>query len=303
MNRRPIVHVFGNIHPSALDLLRRDADLLTDADPFPSDCEGIVVRMKPITAEDIAACPNLKVIGKHGTGLDTIDVAAAQARGIAVESTPGANAGTVADLAIGFALALIRNIVPITMALRDGRAVDPNLRVGWDLGEVRAGIVGYGAVGREVAKRLVGGFGTATTAYSPRLIGAKPEAGVEFLPSLASLLADSRIVFLQMPLIPETRGIIDAEALALMPKGSYLVNCARGGIVDEAALAHALETGHLAGAASDVFAIEPPLPDNPLLRQPNFLAMPHLGASTNGGLERVGTEIARKVLAAIAARG
>ena len=301
MSRRPIVHVLGNIHPSAIELLRRQADLLTDADPFPSDCDGIVVRTRAITGAEMAACPNLKVIGKHGVGVDAIDVAAATAAGIVIHSTPGANAESVADLAIGFALALIRNVVPITMALREGRAVDPSLRIGWDLGELRAGIVGYGAVGRAVARRLVGGFGASTTAYSPGRTSAQSESGVEFAPSLALLLSESRIVFLHMPLTPATRGIIGAEALASMPKGSYLVNCARGGIVDEAALAGALASGHLAGAASDVFAVEPPLPDNPLLQQPNFLAMPHLGASTNGGLERVGTEIARKVLDAIAA--
>ena len=157
-------------------------------------------------------------------------------------------------------------------------------------------------MGQALARRLVSGFDVSTTAYSPGRISSQPESGVEFAPSLAALLAESRIAFLHMPLNRATRGSIDAAALASMPKGSYLVNCARGGIVDEAALAGALASGHLAGAASDVFAVEPPLPDNPLLRQPNFLAMPHLGASTNGGLERVGTEIARKVLDAIAAR-
>lgn len=302
MNRRPVVHVLGNIHPSAIELLQRQADLLTDADPFPSDCDGIVVRTRAITGAEIGACPNLKVIGKHGVGVDAIDVAAATAAGIVVHSTPGANAQSVADLAVGFALALIRNVMPITMALREGRTVESSLRIGWDLGELRAGIVGYGAVGQAVARRLVRGFGTPTLAYSPGRVSARPEAGVEFARSLAELLARSRIVFLHMPLTPGTRGIVNAAALASMPKGSYLVNCARGGIVDEGALACALASGHLAGAASDVFSVEPPLPDNPLLQQPNFLAMPHLGASTNGGLERVGTEIARKVLDVIAAR-
>ncbi|NDW03171.1 NAD(P)-dependent oxidoreductase [Jiella pacifica] len=302
MNRRPIVHVLGNIHPSAIALLQREADLLTEADPFPSACDGIVVRTRKITGAEIAACPNLKVIGKHGVGVDAIDVAAATAAGIAVESTPGANAESVADLAVGFALALIRNVVPITLALRDGRAVEPHLKIGWDLGELPAGIVGYGAVGRAVGRRLVGGFGTPTIAYSPGRTGSRPDAGIDFAPSLAALLGQSRIVFLHMPLTSATRGIIDAAALASLPRGSYLVNCARGGIVDEAALAEALSSGHLAGAASDVFAVEPPTADNPLFREPHFLAMPHLGASTNGGLERVGTEIAQKVLAVIAAR-
>lgn len=302
MSRRPLVHILGNIHPEAVALLERHADLLTDADPFPSACDGVVVRTRRITGEEIAACPNLKVIGKHGVGVDAIDVEAAAERGIAVESTPGANAQSVADLAIGFALALIRNILPITLALREGRAIDPAQRIGWDLGELPAGIVGFGAVGQAVAKRLVGGFGARAMAYSPRLTDARLPEGVTRAASLAALLAQSRIVFLHLPLSAATRGIIDAEALASMPRGAYLVNCARGGVVDETALAEALASGHLAGAASDVFAVEPPLASNPLLRQPGFLALPHLGASTNGGLERVGTEIAQKVLRVLADR-
>ncbi len=296
MTGRPLVHVLGTIHPNAIELLRQSADILTEADPFPSACDAVIVRIRPLSGAEIAACPNLKVIGKHGVGVDAIDVEAAAARGIAVETTPGANAEAVADLAIGFALSLIRNILPITLAMREGRAVDPALRVGWDLGELEAGIAGFGAVGQAVARRLVNGFGTSTATYSPNLTGDLPVPGVARVDSLDALLRQSRIVFLHMPLLPATKNIINADALASMPKGAYLVNCARGGIVDEAALADALASGHLAGAASDVFATEPPEPDNPLLRQPGFLALPHLGASTNGGLERVGTEIVRKVL-------
>jgi len=296
MTGRPIVHVLGTIHPNAIELLRQSADILTEADPFPSACDAVIVRIRRLSGAEIAACPNLKVIGKHGVGVDAIDVEAAAARGIAVETTPGANAEAVADLAIGFALSLIRNILPITLAMREGRAVDPALRVGWDLGELEAGIAGFGAVGQAVARRLVNGFGTSTAIYTPNLTGDLPVPGVVRVDSLDALLRQSRIVFLHMPLLPATRNIINADALSSMPKGAYLVNCARGGIVDEAALADALASGHLAGAASDVFATEPPEPDNPLLRQPGFLALPHLGASTNGGLERVGTEIVRKVL-------
>lgn len=296
MTARPLVHVLGTIHPNAIELLRQSADILTEADPFPSACDAVIVRIRPLSGAEIAACPNLKVIGKHGVGVDAIDVEAAAARGIAVETTPGANAEAVADLAIGFALSLIRNILPITLAMREGRAVDPALRVGWDLGELEAGIAGFGAVGQAVARRLVNGFGTSTATYSPNLTGDLPVPGVARVDSLDALLRHSRIVFLHMPLLPATRNIINADALSSMPKGAYLVNCARGGIVDEAALADALASGHLAGAASDVFATEPPEPNNPLLQQPGFLALPHLGASTNGGLERVGTEIVRKVL-------
>ena len=299
MTRPAIIHVLGEIHPAALEHLRRHAVILTEADPFPSICDGIIVRSRRISAADIDACPNLKVIGKHGVGTDTIDVDAAAKRGIPVRTTPGANAESVADLAVGFALALIRNIHEITLDLKAGGPVSPGLVRGFELAELPVAIAGLGSVGRAVARRLVNGFGCEVIAFDPGLPDTEWPKNVARAESLTALLAGARLLFIHMPLVPETRDCIDARALESMPSRSYLVNCARGGIVDEAALAAALANGHLAGAASDVFACEPPRADNPLLAFRGFLAMPHLGASTNRGLERVGTTIVEEVLDAI----
>lgn len=300
MTPRPLVHVFGHIHPSALKRLAEAADILTDADPFPSACDGIVVRTKSITAGDIAACPSLKVIGKHGVGTDAIDVAAARERGIPVFTTPGANAESVADLAVGFALSLVRNVHEITLALKQGRAVEGAMRVGWELGELRAGIFGFGAVGQAVAKRLRDGFGADVAAFDPGIADDAWPRDIERVPDLSTLAKQSRLLFVHVPLVAATRHSIDADLLRSMPAGSFLVNCARGGVVDEGALADAIRSCHIAGAACDVFQTEPPEVDNPLLGLPGFLATPHLGASTHRGLERVGIMIVEKVLAEIA---
>lgn len=298
---RPVVHVLEDIHPDAMDHLAQSADVLGPEIAFPSTCDALIVRARKVSAQDIASCPDLKVIGKHGAGLDAIDVDAAERRGITVLSTPGVNAESVADLAVGFALSLIRNIPAVSEATKRGDRLTPALRNGWELGELSAGIFGLGAIGRATAHRLMAGFGGRVQAFDP---GIPPDLwpdAIGRVDNLSDLLAGSQILFLHAPLLPSTRNVIDASALAVMPEGSYLVNCARGGIVDEAALANALHRGHIAGAASDVFAQEPPAPDNPLFACPTFLAAPHLGASTNGGLRRVGLSIVDQVLESLKA--
>lgn len=293
---RPIVHVLEDIHPDALDHLARSADVLGPETAFPSACDALIVRARRVTAQDIASCPGLKVIGKHGAGLDAIDVDAAERRGITVLSTPGVNAESVADLAVGFALSLIRNIPAVSEATKRGDRLTPALRNGWELGELSAGIFGLGAIGRATAHRLMAGFGAHVQAFDPGISSERWPNAIARVDSLPELLGRSQILFLHAPLLPSTRNVMDATALALMPRDAYLVNCARGGIVDEAALADALRSGQIAGAASDVFAQEPPSPDNPLFACPTFLAAPHLGASTNGGLRRVGLSIVGQVL-------
>lgn len=296
MSRRPTVHVPEEIHPEAMARLAERAEILTADTPFPSHCDAVIVRVHKVTADHIAACPNLKVIGKHGTGLDAIDVQAARDAGITVLSTPGANAASVADLAVGFALALLRNIHGITLATRTGLPVTSEMKQGFELGELSVGIFGLGAVGQATAKRLIGGFGAQVQAFDPGISEENWPQDITRTPTLAALLTTSQLMFLHAPLLPSTRHCIDAAALRSMPKGAYLVNCARGGIVDEPALAEALTSGHIAGAASDVFEQEPPAPDNPLFACAGFLAAPHIGGTTSGALRRVGLSIAGQVL-------
>lgn len=296
MNKRPIVHVLEHIHPAAVELLAQNADVISADVPFPSNCDAIIVRARKINAEEIAACPNLKVIGKHGAGLDAIDVDTAREKGIAVLSTPGANAESVADLAVGFALALLRNIHTITLATKSGKALSADQKQGFELSELKIGIFGIGAIGRATARRLVGGFGASVQAFDPGIPEKNWPKDIGRVATLPNLLETSQLLFLHAPLLPSTQHCIDAVALKSMPKGAFIVNCARGGIVDEAALAAALASGHIAGAASDVFEKEPPTPDNPLFACPGFLAAPHIGGTTSGALRRVGLSIAEQVL-------
>ena len=296
MIRRPLVHVLEHIHPSALARLAEETDLLTAEAPFPSGCDAVIVRARKITADEIAACPNLKVIGKHGAGLDAIDLAAADDKGVAVLSTPGVNAQSVADLAVGFALTLLRNIHTATLAMKANRPLSTDQQQGYEVSELKIGILGIGATGRATARRLVGGFGARVQAFDPGIPEQIWPEDIARAATLADLLQTSQLLFLHAPLLPSTRRCIDAAALNAMPKGAYIVNCARGGIVDEAALAAALASGQIAGAAADVFEREPPAPDNPLLACAGFLATPHIGATTSGAMRRMGLAIVEQVL-------
>jgi D-3-phosphoglycerate dehydrogenase/(S)-sulfolactate dehydrogenase len=301
--RKPVVCVLDEVHPAVFATLAASAEVLrpTDgaAERWVAEADAVIVRNSRITAEAIAAARHLKVIGKHGAGTDNIDSEAARKAGVEILTTPGLNAESVADLAVGMALALIRNIHGHTQALKHGRPLEGAARVGFEISELPVGIIGFGAVGRAVAHRLQRGFGATITAFDPGISDEDWPEEAKRSRDLKSLLRTSMLVFLHLPLVEETLGLIGEEALSAMPEGSFLVNCARGGIVDEHALAQALRSGHLAGAAADVFVIEPPLPSNPLLAIDSFLATPHLGASTNRGLERVGVGIAEKVIASL----
>lgn len=298
---RPIVHVVDPVHPDVVALLQTEAEVWLGDVPFPSACDAVIVRTARVGADEISACPNLKVIGKHGAGLDAIDLGAASARAITVLSTPGANAASVSDLAIGFALALIRQFHTVTLAVKAGTPLSGAQKRGFDLAELKAGIFGLGAIGKGTAQRLIGGFGAPVQAFDPGVSDQDWPAAIARCDSLERLLETSDILFVHAPLLPATRNALDAPALARMRPGSFLVNCARGGIVDETALAAALRSGHIAGAAADVFAVEPPSPENPLMACEGFLATPHIGGSTNGALVRVGQLVAEQVLSALRA--
>jgi len=296
----PTVHVLEPIHEEALEQLRAKVHVVAPEDQgvacWHDNADAIIVRSHSVSAEDIARARKLKVIGKHGAGTDTIDVEAANQASIDVVSTPGANAASVADLALAMALSLSRNLMEHTEALRNGITLKNAQRIGWEIGELKAGIVGLGAIGRAVASRLQGGFDVSVTAYDPGISEDAWPQDVDRADSLEALLASSSLLFLHVGLNEATRGMIDRKALATLPKNAFLINCARGGVVDESALAEALANGHLGGAASDVFEQEPPSPELPLLQQPGFIATPHIGGSTHEGLRRTGLEVVDKVL-------
>jgi D-3-phosphoglycerate dehydrogenase len=248
-------------------------------------CAGLVVGVDPVTRRVLEAGP-LRVVVKFGTGTDNIDIAAAGELGVKVSSTPAANALSVAELTVALLLALARHV-----ALHDrlARARSWERRLGIELAGKRLGIVGYGAVGREVA-RIAGALGMDVVAHDPFL----SEADVELV-DLGTLLGSADAISLHVPLSESTRDLIDAEALEQMRPGALLVNTARGGIVDEQALAEALRSGRLAGAAVDVFAEEPPW-DSPLVGLDNVVLSPHAGAATAEAARRAGLQAVEQLL-------
>jgi D-3-phosphoglycerate dehydrogenase len=236
-----------------------------------------IASIEPYTAAVLAETPGLRVISRIGVGYDAIDVDEATKRGIVVCTTPGANHHSVADLAVGFILVCLRQIVAAAEIVRAGNWAPQ--RVGVEVRATTVGIVGTGLIGREVLKRL-SGFEPRLLAYdiveSPEMV---ERFGVEYV-SLDELLHQSDVLTLHAPLLPETRGMIDADALAKMKPSAYVVNTARGPLVDEVALARALHTGQIAGAALDVFDREPLPPSSPLRQAPNLILTPHIAGVT-----------------------
>ncbi|HUN45194.1 MAG TPA: hydroxyacid dehydrogenase [Stellaceae bacterium] len=295
------VYVIEPISPRALARLKEAVEVVDWRDPgigdWPDHAEGLVVRIRPIPAKDVARSKKLKVIGKHGVGFDNIPLDAARAKGITVVNTPGANADGVAELVLGLAIAAARHVVAGDRALRAGTLGKAPLPVGRELAGRPVGIAGFGAVGRKVARLFARAFDAPVSAYDPML---PPEAiragGAEPVASLEPLLEKSAVLSLNLPLTPQTRNLIGANALARMAPDSILVNTARGGIVDEMALAEALAKGRPGAAAGDVFAVEPPPPDHPLLRLSNFIATPHLGSATQESLDRVGLSVVEQMI-------
>lgn len=236
---------------------------------------------KAITGLDVLdaavfdARPALRLVSKYGVGLDMIDLDAARRRGVAVRWTPGVNRQSVAELTIAFMIGLARSIHPLANELGRGVWRQPG---GRQLSSATIGVVGCGQVGQTVA-RLCRAFGASVVAYDIRAYDAfYREHGVTPV-SLDTLLGSADIVSVHLPLDDSTRNLVDARALGLMKPAAFLVNTARGGIVDEPALFTALADGRLAGAAADVFAVEPP-GESELLQLPNFIGTPHIGGST-----------------------
>lgn len=247
------------------------------------DVDGYIAGLDAIDAAALAAAPDLRVIARYGVGVDNVDLEAAHTQGVVVTNTPGANAGSVAELAIALMLDLLR---PILSAAAQTRAGGWPRLTGQSLEGKTVGIVGLGAIGRGVAQRLAG-FGCRVLAFDVVVDTAFAERwGVGILP-MADLLAQADIVSLHLPVLPTTRGLVNAAFLAQMKPGAYLLNTARGELVDEDALLAALTSGRLAGAALDAFQQEPPT-ESPLLALPQVIATPHMGAHTDGATSAMG---------------
>jgi phosphoglycerate dehydrogenase-like enzyme len=252
-------------------------------------CVGLIVGIDAVSDSVLAAGP-LHAVVKYGSGLDNIDLSAARRRNVRVEATPGANARSVAELAIALLMALARHVPYHDRVVRGGAWGDR--RTGVELAGKRLGIVGYGAVGRETA-RLALAIGMEVTVCDPFISEAEAT-----LASLEQLLETSDAVSLHVPLDETTRGLLGRPQLASMRPGALLVNTARGGLVDEEALFDALAAGHLAGAALDCFASEPP-GDSPLLALETVIATPHVGAATSEAVRRAALEAVDKLVSAL----
>jgi len=259
---------------------------------------GLVVRSATRVDDALLAkAPRLKVVGRAGVGVDNIDLEAATARGVAVLNAPAGNTVSAAELTLALVLSTLRRIAAADASVRAGEWSRGRF-AGVELRGKTLGLVGAGRIGGEVARRARA-FGAKVTAYDPWLSDDRAEEIGVTRVELDALVASADIVSLHVPLTETTRGMIGAEQIRSMKSGAFLINVARGGIVDEDALAAALADGHLGGAALDVYTGEPLSAGSPLREAPNLVLTPHLGASTAEAQERVAGEIAEAVRAAL----
>jgi D-3-phosphoglycerate dehydrogenase len=302
--QEPLVLVADPIAEEGLAILRpytRIEIVVGDRDGLErhlGQAEALLVRSETrVTEALLDSAPRLRVIGRAGVGVDTIDVSAATARGIVVVNAPGGNAVAAAEHSLALMFALARRVAAADASMKRGEW-SRGRYIGSELSGKTLGLIGLGRVGSEVARRALG-LDMRVMVFDPyvpdehaRRIGLEP---VE----LDTLLASSDFVSLHVPLTEATRGILNAHRMASMRPGAFVVNCARGGLVDEPALLAALDEGRLAGAGIDVFSTEPVPDGDPLPRHPKVVATPHLGASTVEAQANVATQVAREVLAVL----
>lgn len=258
------------------------ADFLKQYDPV-----GVVSRMGQFGAGAIAAGKSLRVISKHGAGVDNIDIDAATQQGIQVIRAAGGNAVSVAEHTVALMFSTIKRLLPLDAGMRAGRWEKAGF-LGRELSGMRLGLVGGGAIAAAVAK-LVKGMGLDVLVYDPYAsVDAINAMGARRAERLEDLLCQSDIVSLHCPLTESNKHLINAEMLALMPADSYVINTSRGGLIDEAALLAALESGHIAGAGLDTFEQEPPLDVNALAASERVILTPHIAGVTKEAGKRVG---------------
>jgi D-3-phosphoglycerate dehydrogenase len=303
--RRPVVLIAEKLAPSVLDLLGDSVEVRnvdgTDRPALLSavaEADALLVRSATqVDAEVLGATTRLKVVARAGVGVDNVDVAAATERGVMVVNAPTSNIVSAAEHAAALLLAVARQIPAADATLRTGQWKRSSFN-GVELNGKTAGIVGLGKIGQLLAARLAA-FGMHLIAYDPYVAPARAaQLGIELV-TLDELLARADTISIHLPKTPETKGLIGKDQLALVKPGVIIVNDARGGLIDEDALADALREGRVGGAGIDVYAKEP-CTDSPLFELPNAVVTPHLGASTAEAQDRAGTDVARSVLLALA---
>ena len=257
--------------------------------------DGYIAGLDEIDASALSEADQLKVIARYGVGVDSVDLAAARERGIIVTNTPGANSSSVAELAIGLMLALARQIPEAVDAVHQGKW--PRYS-GISLEGKTIGILGLGAIGKLLARRLAG-FDCRIIAFDPFADPAFAKDHQVELATMKAVIEQADFISLHLPLLPETRNLVNDDFLSKMKRGSFLINTSRGEVVDEVALLKAIQRGHLKGAGLDAFTVEPPDPRNPLLNLPQVIATPHLGAQTDGATSNMGWFAMRDCLAVL----
>lgn len=295
------VYLVEHIHPTALAKLQKAAEIVED----PTIADAAINRNIHMTRAWLEQCPNLKVIGIHGTGTDDVELPAARERGIQVINAPGQNADSVAELIVAFALMLQRHIFKFDRQIQSGDTpvTGGGTLVGRELAGKTFGMVGCGNVAKKAAAILKNGFGMKIIGYSPSLTPEKAaEQGIGYCSSVAEVVQRADIINIGTPLKADTVHLINQEILSQAKPGSVLINTARGQVIDEDALYNALTNGPLAAAACDVFTQEPPTKQNRLISLPNFLATPHIGANTDEALDRVSNSTVDQVLAILEGR-
>ncbi len=295
------VLVSDNISAKGVEILKKaglEVDVKTGMKPEElkaciGQYSGLVIRSATkATAEIIEAATNLKVIGRAGSGLDNVDKVAASKKGIVVMNTPGGNTVTTAEHAIAMLFSVARMIPQATASMKEGKWEKKKF-MGVELFNKTLGIVGLGAIGGQVAKKAQG-LEMNVIAYDPFLSEEKAQAMGIKKGSLDEIFAESDFITIHSPMTPETKGLINSDTIAKMKNGIRIINCARGGIVNEQDLYEAMKSGKVAAAALDVFEKEPP-ENNPLLTLENLICTPHLGASTEEAQENVALAVAEQI--------
>jgi D-3-phosphoglycerate dehydrogenase / 2-oxoglutarate reductase len=306
--RLPKVLITDSISQRGVDELSRDGALevsfqtgLTESElvKIIPEFSALIVRSQTrVTAQILNAGARLRVVGRAGVGVDNVDVETATRRGIMVLNAPGGNTVSTAEHTFSLLLSVARKIPQADASMR-GKSWDRKHFEGIELYNKTLGVIGMGRIGSELSRRAIA-FGMRVVAYDPYLSAARARAlQVELVDELDDLLTSANFISLHTPLTEETHHMVDATRLAKTKRGVRVINCARGGLIDEDALAEALHSGQVAGAALDVFEIEPLPSDSPLRTAPNLVLTPHLGASTAEAQESVGIEIAQSIRAAL----
>ena len=288
LNAHDVDVFFSPAYAPSEQVAQRAAELQVDA---------LIVRQGRVDEAIISASPRLKVIAKHGVGVDNIDLQAAASRNIPVIRAMGSNSRAVAEHTIALALTLLKEIPRLDGAVKAGSWPKPSF-IGRDIAGTVIGLVGFGSIGQHVA-RMATGLGMTVILHDPHARQAIAQFGAGCERDLDSLIGEADIISLHCPLTNATRNLLDERRFGLMKPSSFVVNTARGALIDEAALCAALLEGKIAGAALDSFAVEPPAKDSPLWAMPNLITTPHIAGVTAGSAKAMAEIAARHVIAVL----